>query len=280
MSVKTPINTVIHVIFCTAIALLLAFIVRENAMDYDDDIQVLARKTAQNGQSVIAASNKELLRACIKQTKDYPSAMAKEYRALTQVIKLKSDSIQYLIDSLSKSEDVILLSTIQGMLHQQRSLIIKMIDFDKYVEAFLPRFLPADWLCQSWKDDTKEQYKTVLEQAKTNCLFMERVALFYFESKIMGHGCGFDKFWPIFNSNSPSPIVGDTLSADILLGSFGQGHYDYQFTVNGNQLSGQLFRQRLKKVGIYPLQIKVESKYGEHDSIVVAEKTYYITVRK
>ncbi len=280
MSVKTPINTAIHVIFCTAIALLLAFIVRENRMDCDADIHLLAQKTAQNGQTAIAASNKELLRRCIKETKNYPSVMAEEYRALTQVIKLKSDSIQYLIDSLIKNEDVILLSTIQGMLHQQRSLIFKMINIDKYAEAILPRFLPADWLYQSWKNDTKEQHKTVLEQAKMNGLFMERVALFYFESKVMGYGWGFDKFWPILNSNSPCPIVGDTLNADILLGSFGQGHYDYQFTVNGNQLSGQLFRQRLKKVGIYPLHIKVESKYGEYDSIVVAEKTYYVTVRK
>jgi hypothetical protein len=280
MSVKTLISTAIHVVFCIAIALLIAFIIHENRMDYDADIHLLAQKTAQNGQTTISASNKELLRRCIKETKDYPSAMAKEYCALARVINLKSDSIQHLIDSLIKSEDVILLSALQGMLHQQRSLIIKMIDFDKYTEAALPIFLPADWVYQSWKNDTKEQHKTVLEQAKINGLFMERVALFYFESKVMGHGCGFDKFWPILNSNSPSPIVGDTLIADILVGSFGQGYYDYQFTVNGNQLSGQLFRQRLKKVGIYPLQIKVESKYGEHDSIVVAEKTYYLTVHK
>jgi hypothetical protein len=155
---QIPINTAIHVIFCTAIALLLAFIIRENAKDYDADIQVLAQKTAQNGQLVIAMTNKELLREFKKQVKDYPSASTKAYNALVQVIKLKSDSIQCLIDSLSKKEDVELLYAVQGMLHQQRSLISEMSDFDKSTEAALPRFLSADWLYQSWKNDTKKQY--------------------------------------------------------------------------------------------------------------------------
>ncbi len=280
MSVKTPLNTAIHVVFCTAIALLLAFIIRENAMNYDNDIQVLAQKTAQNGQTAIVASNKELLRECIKKTKDYPSAMAEEYRALTQVINLKSDSIQHLIDSLIKSENVILLSAIQGMLHQQRSLIIKMSDFDKSIEAALLSFLEADWLYQSWKNDTKEQHKTVLEQTKINELLMERVALNYFAAKVSGTDTGGCFNFPGLNWRSTSPIVGDTLIADILLGSFCQGFYDDKFRVNGIPAPNQTFRQRFNIAGTYPLNIQVESYDWEHDTVLVAEKTYYVTVRK
>jgi hypothetical protein len=274
------INTAIHLTFCTAIALLLAFIIRENVMDYDTDIQVLAQKTAQNGQTAIVASNKELLRECIKKTKDYPSAMAEEYRALTQVIKLKSDSIQYLIDSLIKNEDVILLSAIQGMLHQQRSLINKMSDFDKSIEAALPSFLPADWLYQSSKNDTKKQHKTVLEQAKMNELLMERVALNYFATKVSGTDSGWYYYFPELNWKSTSPVVGDTVHADISLSSFGQGFYDHKFNVNGIQLPHQIFRQRFNKAGTYLLNIQVESYDWEHDTVLVAEKTYYVTVRK
>ena len=209
MSVKIPINTAIHVVFCTAIALLLAFIIRENAMDYDADIQVLAQKVTQNGQLVIAASNKELLRECIKSTKEYSSVYAEKYLALMQVIQLKSDSIQYLLDSLSENKDVELLYDIQGMLPKQRSLIIEMADFDKDTEAALPSFLPADWLYQSSKNDTKKQHKTVLEQAKMNELLMERVALNYFAAKVSGTDTGWYFYFPELYWKSTSPVVGD-----------------------------------------------------------------------
>ena len=281
MPVKIPINTAIHIIFCTAIALLLAFIVRENAMDYDADIQVLAQKTAQNGQLVIAVSNNELLQEFIKQTKDYPSASANAYNALMQVIKLKSDSIQYLLDSLSKNEDVDLLYAVQGMFHQQRSFISEIANFDKSTEAALPSFLPADWLYQSWKNDTKKQYKTVLEQAKMNGLFIESVALGYFASKFKINEITCFVPYPLrCNWESIYPNIGDTVRADILIGDFPKKYPDQHFFVNGILAPDQKFRQRFENAGIYPLHIKVERDDWENDTLLVSEKTYYIKVRQ
>jgi hypothetical protein len=281
MSVKTPINTAIHVIFCTAIALLLAFIIHENAMDYDNDIQLLAQKTAQNGQLAIAMTNNELLREFKKQTKDYPSASTKAYNALVQVIKLKSDSIQYLLDSLSENEDDELLYTVQGMLHQQRSLISEMSDFEKSTEAALPSFIPADWLYQSWKNDTQKQFKTVLEQAKMNSFLMEYMALNYVASKggVSEMSC-FVPYPRLCIWELIYPNIGDTVRADILIGDFPKKYPDQHFFVNGIPVPDQKFRQRFDNAGIYPLRIKVEHDYWEHDTIVVAEKTYYVTVRK
>jgi hypothetical protein len=281
MSMKILINTAIHIIFCTAIALLLAFIIRENTMDYDDDIQLLAQKTTENGQLVIAVNNKEMLKDFIQQTKDYPDAMAEEYCTLAQVIHLKSDSIQYLIDSLIKREDVILLSTIQGMLHQQRSLIIKMSNFDKSIEAVLHSFLPADWIYQSWKNDTKEQHKTILEQAKMNGLLMETVALNYFASTNGASGIScFVPYPRLCNWESIYPNIGDTVRADILIGDFPKNYPDQHFFVNGIPVPDQTFRQRFDQAGIYPLHIRVERDYWEQDTVLVAEKTYYLKVRK
>jgi hypothetical protein len=278
MPVKKSINTAIHLVFCLIIALLLAFIVRENAMDYDDDIQVLARKTAQNGQLVIAVNNKKLLRECIKETKEITSATAIAYDALMRVVKLKSDSIQYLIDSLSEKEDVELLYAVQEMLPKQRSLIIKMADTDRYIEGLLPKLQPSDWLFQSWKNDTKEQYKMVLKQAKINGLLMESVAINYFASKVTGYD--YNRSILALNWKSIGSNVGDKVSADILLIGFGQGYYDRKFTVNGISVPDYIFRQRFDKAGTYPLHLKVESNYWENDTIIVAEKTYYVTVRK
>jgi hypothetical protein len=280
MPVKIPINTAIHIIFCTAIALLLAFIVRENAMDYDADIQVLAQKTAQNGQLAIDVSNKDILRECVKAMKIYPSDYVDKYLALTQVILLKSDSIQYLIDSLKGYVDVGLISGVEERWNYQQSLIGKMADFDKNIEAKLTSFLSIDRLCQSWENDSKEQYKTVLEQAKTNILLMERVALFYFATKI-SYDCGFDKVcFPALNWHTTSSIIGDTVHADIKLSRFDKGYYNCKFFVNGILSPDQTFRKRFNKAGIYPLHIKVESNYWEHDTVLVAEKTYYIKVRQ
>jgi hypothetical protein len=273
-------NTAMNIVFCTAIVLLLAFIIRENAMNYDYDVQLLAQKTAQNGQSVIAASNKELLREGIKQTKDYPSPMAEEYRALTHIINLKSDSIQYLLDSSIKSEDVILLSAIQGMLHQQRSLIIKMSNFDKSIEAVLPSFLPAEWLYQSWENDTKEQHKTVLEQAKMIGLSTERVALGYFVRKVTGYSTSPRFKLPGLNWKFTNLTIRDTMYADILLGSFTYNNFDEKFFVNGIPTPHKTFQQRFDQAGIYPLHVRVESNDWEHDTLLVAEKTYFIKVGK
>jgi hypothetical protein len=279
MSVKTPINSAIHVIFCTAIALLLAFIIRESAMDYDADIQVLAQKTAQNGQLVIAASNKELCQELIKIAQVYPSVYFEKYVKFAQVVNEKSDSIRYLVDSLGKNKDITRLSILQGVLNQQRSLIIEMADFDKSIEAALPTFLPSDWLYQSWKNDTKEQYKTVLEQAKTNSLLMEKVALFYVATKVIFDG-SFDKFQPVLNWKSISPTIGDTMYAAIYPSGFTEDDDRNKFTLNGIPLADQKFRQRFNKAGTYPLHIKVEREDWAHDTVLVAEKTYYVTVRK
>jgi hypothetical protein len=279
MSVKIPINTSIHLIFCTAIALLLAFIIRENAMDYDADIQVLAQKTAQNGQLAIAASNKELCQELIKIAQVYPSVYFEKYVKFAQVVNEKSDSIRYLVDSLGKNKDITRLSILQGVLNQQRSLIIEMADFDKSIEAALPTFLPSDWLYQSWKNDTKEQYKTVLEQAKTNSLLMEKVALFYVATKVIFDG-SFDKFQPVLNWKPASPVVGDTLYADILMSLYDEGNYDHKFIVNGKPAPDKKFQQLFNQLGTYPLNIQVESYDWKHDTLLVAEKTYYVTVRK
>jgi hypothetical protein len=277
---QIPINTAIHVIFCTAIALLLAFIIRENAKDYDADIQVLAQKTAQNGQLVIDVSNKALLRECVKAMKIYPSDYVDKYLALTQVILLKSDSIQYLMDGLKENADVGLISDVEEKWNYQQSLIGKMADFDKNIEDKLTSFLSIDRLCQSWENDSKEQFKTVLEQAKTNILLMERGALFYFATKI-SYDCGFDKVcFPALNWHSTSYIIGDTVHADIKLSRFDRGYYNPKFIVNGIPAPKQKFRQRFNKAGIYPLHIKMESNYWEHDTLLVAEKTYYLTIRK
>ncbi len=277
---QIPINTAIHVIFCTAIALLLAFIIRENAMDYDADIQALAQKTAQNGQLAIVGSNKALLHECVKAMKVYPSDYVDKYLALTQVILLKSDSIQYLIDILKENADVGLISDIEERWNYQQSLIGKMADFDKDIEAKLTSFLSIDRLCQSWENDSKEQYKTVLEQIKTSNLLLENIALNYFATKI-SYDCGFDKLsFPALNWHSTSSIIGDTMHADLKLSRFDRGYYNPRFFINGIPAPDQKFRKRFNKAGIYPLHIKVESNYWEHDTVLVAEKTYYVTVRK
>jgi hypothetical protein len=279
MAVKTPLNTAIHVVFCTVIALLFAFVIRENAGDYDDDIQLLAQKTAQNGQLAIDVSNKALLRECVKAMKIYPSDYVDKYLALTQFILLKSDSIQYLMDGLKENADVGLISDVEERWNYQQSLIGKMADFDKNIEDKLTSFLSIDMLCQSWENDSKEQFKTVLEQIKTNDLLRERVVLNYFATKI-SYDCGFDKLcFPALNWHSTSSIVSDTVHADIKLSRFDKGYYNSKFIVNGKPAPDQTFRQRFNKAGIYPLHIKMESNYWEHDTVLVAEKTYYIKVR-
>jgi hypothetical protein len=279
MSVKIPINIAKYVVFCTVIALLLAFIVRENTMDYDADIHLLAQKTARNGQTVIAISNTELLQELMEMAQAYPIIYNKKNVDFAQVVKLKSDSIQHWVDSLSKNRDVTLLSEIQGRLRQQRSLIIEMADFDTRVEAKLPRFLPTDWLYQSWKNETKEQYKTVLEQAKINNLLMEREALNYFATKITFDGV-IDKFQPAFNWKSISPTVGDTMYADIHLSVYTKDDDGHKFIINGIPVSDRKFRQRFDQAGNYPLHIKVEREDLAQDTVFVSEKTYFITVRK
>jgi hypothetical protein len=120
----------------------------------------------------------------------------------------------------------------------------------------------------------------VLEQAKMNELLMERVALNYFATKVSGTDSGWYYYFPALNWKSTSPVVGDTVHADISLSSFGQGIYDHKFTVNGVPAPNQSFQQRFNEAGTYPLNIQVESYDWEHDTIVVSEKTYYITVRK
>jgi hypothetical protein len=280
MSVKIPISTAIHVVFCTAIALLLAFIVSENAKDYDADIQVLAQKTAQNGQLAIAASNKELLGYFMIEVKCYPNTLFEKYVGFMQVIDLKTDSIQYLIDSLSKKEDLELLSAVKKMLSNQRTLIIQMSDFDETIEAALLDFQPSNLLFQSLESYTDKPYKTILEQAKINSLLVERVALNYFGSRVSVGECDFDIFKPILNWKSISPNVGDTMYADIHLSGYAQDYDDQKFTVNGILAPNYKFKQRFNQLGTYPLQIKVESYDCKHDTVFVDEKTYYITVQK
>ena len=174
-----------------------------------------------------------------------------------------------------------MLYAVQGIFHQQRSFISKMSDFDKSTEAALPSFLPADWLYQSWKNDTKKQYKTVLEQAKMNSLFMESVALGYFASKFMINEITCFVPYPLrCNWESIYPNIGDTVRADILIGDFPKKYPDQHFFVNGILAPDQKFRQRFENAGIYPLHIKVERDDWENDTLLVSEKTYYIKVRQ
>jgi hypothetical protein len=273
-------NTAIHVVFCLIIALLLAFIVRENAMDYDADIQALAQKTAQNGQTVIAISNIKLLRECIKIAKLYPSATSEKYLGFAKVVKLKCDSIQYLLDSLIQKTDLISITAIEKRWHHQQLLISEMTNLDKTVEATLLNFKTLDWLSLSLKDDTKEHHKMALERAKINNLLMETAALNYFASNIT-YDCGFGRILsPELNWYSIGSVIDDTAHADIHLSIYTKDDDRHRYIVNGIRLPDQKFRQRFNKAGTYPLHIKVEREDWAHDTIFVAEKTYFITVHK
>ena len=108
---------------------------------------------------------------------------------------------------------------------------------------------------------------------------MERVALFYFATKVSFCG-SFDKFQPVLNWKSASPVVGDTLNADILMSLYDEGNYAHQFIVNGKPAPDKKFQQRFNQLGTYPLNIQVESYDWKHDTVLVAEKIYYVTVRK
>ena len=249
-------------------------------MDYDADIQVLAQKVARNGQLAISVTNDELLRSSVPRSNSCAMAALEEYCGFINAVKIKTDSIQYLVDSLSKNNDIELLFAVQKILYEEPLSIGEMSDWDRNTKSKLLRTLRSDWLYQSYKNDTKDQHHTVLEQEKINSLLLERFVLNNFITRVAAYDCFIDKFQPVLNWKSISPTIGDTMYAVIYPSGYTEDDDRNKFTINGIPFADQKFRQRFNQAGTYPLHIKVERDDWAHDTVLVAEKTYYITVRK
>lgn len=108
------------------------------------------------------------------------------------------------------------------------------------------------------------------------------VLLNYCGEHMRGFDLRFDREGPSTSHTVICPVLGKPFETDILLSAFSKNFTLMCLNVNGQSFPHKeglaQFVQTFRKPGVHPLHVKAESRFGENDSLLISEKTFYLHV--
>jgi hypothetical protein len=274
----------IHLLCIVAIASLSAFIYNEKINDQDSSIQAERQRAMQSNFTEIKAYNGFILREIGKSVKAYSNPYNLKYGKIALLASAKTDSVLVLLDSLKRNPNNKLVCEIQGKLSVFNSEMWELMEYDTFRIDQRPKFKSSDWLYKSWKNDSKQQFLSILEETKLKVILIEKEVLNYVSRRTGNEGCGgFISYDPVISFNQINPKVGEILTADVFLTEYSHNTRNTAYKLNGEALplkweKGQ-FQVKYDKPGLYPMLFTVEKTNPKTDSVQIWEKTYYLRVQ-
>ncbi len=276
--------TLLHGMCIMVIISLTAFIVLEKTTDQNESLQAEWQFALRVGATEIEKSNHNLFKSIRKSIKQDSSDRSMEYWRKTQMVVSESEAMRLLLDSLQQKTNVNLLYEVQGKLSNYRTILWKVANFEPYIGETMNYLAPNDWLFQSWKNQSPDQFITTLEQTKAEIRLAETNVLNYFLMNcIPYYFCNFGWDQPLLWFDQLAPATGDLVTANITLGQYSSSIDKVVLRLNDEVLpmaDGRAkFKVQYKQPGIYPLRFSIEKREPETDTLQVWEKTYYLRVR-
>jgi hypothetical protein len=271
----------VHLFCIAAIVCLSAFIYIEKINDHDNAIQSEWQSAMQSNFIEIKGFNGYILKEIENSVEDYINPNNLKYGNRAKNAISKTDSILALLDSLQRKPNNNLVCETQGKLSVFYSELWKYMDFDTFSIENRSKFKPTDWLYKSWKNDSKSQFHTILDETKLKVLLNQKDVLIYIERKTSSEHSGWDRFETLISFDQLNPKVGELVTANVFL-SEDKVKKNISYKLNGKELqlrgrNGQ-FQVKYDKSGLYPLLFSVEKTNPENDSISTWQKTYYLRV--
>lgn len=278
MPVKTFLRTAAHLACLSAIALLAGFIFREKMSDRDALLQGALQKALNAAQ--VSISGNEVLKKVKELSLSYPSPNCQDYCHRAENIHAQADSVLLFIEKADRYPHKKMLAMLQtsatSFLHQVQG----STDDDTWVLHNVKTILGKRPLFQPHRT----HFLTHTAQARAQVALLEYWAMDYFLSKVSGSsGLSFE-YNPCAISQIIGPMVGDTVTTEVMLGGFSPTSTNTSFKLNGQPLEADKygivpFSLRYDRPGLYPLHLSATARDWETDSVLVCEKTYYLRVR-
>ncbi len=276
-------SLLIHGAGCAIIATLLSLIFQERRSDRDTPLQTEAHASFSAVHTLLNYRNQELLNKIAIVAEQYTAPQRLSIANRAKRLEATLDSLEMQLDSLqNRPQDDELLYRVQRQLQMYRSAVAEALTDSPQKSDTIPVFAPANWLFQSYKNDSHARFRTVIAETKLKAIFMECVLFNYCAMEIFG--CGGHKFFQThMRIQQLSPSVGDTVVAEVSLCDYEHG-YPTTFTLNGQSYhmsqGAVSFDLRFDQPGIYPLRAAAHVLNVLTDSTTISESTYWLRVRE